>query len=87
MKNFCPVACATWASVGVDMVMSMYGQTLAEPVPPPPDAGVVAVTVAECADSPAVFVAVTENVYGVLGDKPGDRRGRAGDRRDLGRAR
>ena len=39
-------------------------------MPPPPDAGVVAVTLAECADSPAVFVAVTLNVYCVLGDNP-----------------
>ena len=28
VKNFCPVACATWASVGVAMVMSMYGHDL-----------------------------------------------------------
>ena len=39
-------------------------------MPPPPDAGVVAVTVAEWADSPAVLVAVTLNVYCVLGDRP-----------------
>src|SRR6185312_9001093 len=61
VKYFCPVAWATWARVGDDMVMSMYGQECAEPVPVPPPVCVVTVTLAECADSPAELVAETLN--------------------------
>jgi hypothetical protein len=59
---------ATDAIVGLVAVTSMYGHDRVDP--PVGQAGVVALTAVDWADSPALLTALTRKAYAVLADSP-----------------